>query len=51
VQKVVLAGGAAYDNVRFVAPQAAIPEPGTLALLLGAAGFGLTPLARRRLTR
>ncbi len=51
VQKVILPGGAFYDTVRISAPQAVIPEPGTLALLLGAAGAGLTPLLRHRLLK
>lgn len=49
VQKVVLPGGAFYDNVRFVAPQAAIPEASTLGLLAGAAAVaGVNRLRPRR---
>jgi hypothetical protein len=46
-QSVVLPGGATYDNVRFAA-DAAVPEPGSLALVLPMAGAAAGIAARRR---
>ncbi len=46
VQRVLLPGGAFYDNIRFSGT--AVPEPGTLALLIGAASVCGMTLRRKK---